>query len=102
MYVGIDIFTGNKHEDTAPTGANTAAPVVERREWLLTDINDDDASNSDHAQEAEVQPPIISILDKNRGYLPKVVSRIYLNKCSTRACRQQMPSSLQSGKSPRD
>jgi len=44
MYVGIDIFSGNKHEDTAPTGANTAAPVVERREWLLTDINDDDAN----------------------------------------------------------
>ena len=42
--VGIDIFSGNKHEDTAPTGANTAAPVVERREWLLTDINDADAS----------------------------------------------------------
>ncbi len=42
--MGIDIFSGNKHEDTAPTGANTAAPVVERREWLLTDINDADAS----------------------------------------------------------
>lgn len=48
MYVGIDIFSGTKHEDTAPTGANTAAPVVERTEWLLTDVNDDDA-NADGA-----------------------------------------------------
>ncbi len=45
MYVGIDVFTGSKHEDTAPTGANTAAPVLTRSEWLLTDINDDDAND---------------------------------------------------------
>jgi translation initiation factor 5A len=45
MYVGIDIFTGNKYEDTAPTGANTAMPVMVRSEWLLTDINDDDAND---------------------------------------------------------
>jgi translation initiation factor 5A len=44
MYVGIDIFSGNKYEDTAPTGANTAAPVLTRSELLLTDINDDDAN----------------------------------------------------------
>jgi translation initiation factor 5A len=58
MYVGIDIFTGNKHEDTAPTGANTAAPVVERREWLLTDINDDDANDVGS---------IASLLDPEKG-----------------------------------
>lgn len=43
-YTGIDIFTGTKHEDVAPTGANTSMPVVTRTEWLLTDVDDSDAN----------------------------------------------------------
>lgn len=58
MYVGIDIFTGNKYEDTAPTGANTAAPVVVRKEWLLTDVNDDDANE---------EGSIAGLLDSENG-----------------------------------
>ena len=41
-YYGYDIFTGKRYEDVAPTTHNVNVPVVERLEYILTDINDDD------------------------------------------------------------
>ena len=58
MYVGIDIFSGSKYEDTAPTGANTAMPVLVRKDWLLTDIDDGDSND---------EGSIASLLDPETG-----------------------------------
>jgi translation initiation factor 5A len=43
-YYGYDIFTGKRYEDVAPTTHNVNVPVVERTEYILTDINDDDVN----------------------------------------------------------
>ncbi len=43
-YYGYDIFTGKRYEDVAPTSHSIASPVVDRKEYILTDINDDDVS----------------------------------------------------------
>jgi translation initiation factor 5A len=41
---GIDIFTGKKYEDVAPTSHNLAAPLVKRTEYQLVDIDDSDTT----------------------------------------------------------
>lgn len=38
---GIDIFTGKKYEEIAPTSHNLEAPVVKTFNYLLTDIDGD-------------------------------------------------------------
>ena len=43
-YYGYDIFTGKRYEDVAPTSHNVSQPIVERIEYILTDINDDDSN----------------------------------------------------------
>nr|WCZ58472.1 translation initiation factor 5A [Andalucia godoyi] len=40
-YVGIDIFTGRKYEDVAPTSHNVEVPIVKRIEFSLLDIGAD-------------------------------------------------------------
>jgi translation initiation factor 5A len=40
--VGIDIFTGKKYEDTAPTGASTLVPNVLKEEYEVADIDEDE------------------------------------------------------------
>ena len=40
--VGIDIFTGKKHEDTAPTAATIQIPNVTKNEYEIADVNEDD------------------------------------------------------------
>ena len=45
MYVGIDIFTGRKYEDSKPTSATAQEPNVSRRDFQLIDINEDDAND---------------------------------------------------------
>jgi translation initiation factor 5A len=44
MYVGIDIFTGRKYEDSKPTSATTLEPNVTRTEYQIIDINDEDSN----------------------------------------------------------
>lgn len=39
--VGLDIFTGKKYEDTAPTGATMSVPDVFKEEYEVADIDDD-------------------------------------------------------------
>ena len=39
--VGIDIFTGKKLEELAPTTHNMPAPVVSRKEYSLIDVDKD-------------------------------------------------------------
>ena len=45
--VGIDIFTGKKYEEIAPTSANLAEPVITRNEYELVDIQVDRVSLMD-------------------------------------------------------
>lgn len=44
MYVGIDIFSGRKYEDSNPTSATCLEPIVTRKEYQIVDINDGDAN----------------------------------------------------------
>jgi translation initiation factor 5A len=39
--VGVDIFTGKKYEDSAPTSHNVEIPFVRKNEYTLIDIADD-------------------------------------------------------------
>jgi translation initiation factor 5A len=39
--VGVDIFTGKKHEDSCPTGANILVPIVNKCEYQVIGIDDD-------------------------------------------------------------
>jgi len=39
--IGIDIFTGKKHEDLCPTSHNMMVPLVTKNEYTLMDIADD-------------------------------------------------------------
>jgi len=39
--VGIDIFTGKKYEDSAPTSHNMECPFVKKNEYSLANIQDD-------------------------------------------------------------
>ena len=41
MLVGVDIFTGSKHECTYGTGDMVDAPVTKRNEYTLINIEDD-------------------------------------------------------------
>lgn len=45
-YYGYDIFTGKRYEDVAPTSHNVSAPIVERKDYVLTDINEDDVNEN--------------------------------------------------------
>ena len=40
--VGIDIFTNKKYEDTAPTSATARVPNVNKYEYEVADIDQDD------------------------------------------------------------
>jgi|GEM_PF-3902752 len=40
--VGLDIFTGKKYEDSMPTSANVMIPIVNKVEYEVADIDDDD------------------------------------------------------------
>lgn len=40
--VGLDIFTGKKYEDSMPTSANVMIPIVNKIEYEVADIDDDD------------------------------------------------------------
>lgn len=40
--VGIDIFTGKKYEDSAPTGSSTLVPEVVKLEYEVADIDEDE------------------------------------------------------------
>ncbi len=40
--VGIDIFTGKKYEDSMPTAATVLIPTVNRIEYEVADIDEDD------------------------------------------------------------
>ena len=39
--IGIDLFTGKRYEDIAITSHNVKVPYVEKNEFLLTDITED-------------------------------------------------------------
>jgi translation initiation factor 5A len=41
MVTGIDIFTSNKYECTFSTGENVDAPLVNRKEYSLLNIDDE-------------------------------------------------------------
>lgn len=41
-FTGIDIFTGKKLEAIAPASAGLSQPIVERNEYEMCDISDDD------------------------------------------------------------
>eukprot|EP00284_Hemiselmis_tepida_P015912 CAMPEP_0174926034 /NCGR_PEP_ID=MMETSP1355-20121228/9500_1 /TAXON_ID=464990 /ORGANISM="Hemiselmis tepida, Strain CCMP443" /LENGTH=158 /DNA_ID=CAMNT_0016172033 /DNA_START=21 /DNA_END=497 /DNA_ORIENTATION=+ len=41
-FIGIDIFTGKKLEAICPASAQLAEPIVDRNEYQLVDISDDD------------------------------------------------------------
>ena len=41
-FTGIDIFTGKKLEAIAPASAGISQPIVERNEYEMCDISDDD------------------------------------------------------------
>jgi len=40
--VGLDIFTGKKYEDSMPTSANVMIPIVNKIEYEVADIDEDD------------------------------------------------------------
>ena len=40
-FVAVDIFTGKKYEDMVPSTHGTTVPVVNRSEWEIIDIGDD-------------------------------------------------------------
>ena len=39
--IGIDIFTGKKHEDLCPTSHNMSVPNVNKDEYTVMDVQDD-------------------------------------------------------------
>eukprot|EP01080_Neovahlkampfia_damariscottae_P005282 gene5282-8900_t len=39
--LAVDIFTGNKYEDSAPTGHNVTVPVVEKNDYQVVGISED-------------------------------------------------------------
>jgi len=41
-FLAVDIFTGKKLEDMVPSSHGTTVPVVNKTEWELIDIGDDD------------------------------------------------------------
>jgi translation initiation factor 5A len=41
-FTGIDIFTGKKYEEIAPSSETVHVPVVSRKEYGLMDISEDD------------------------------------------------------------
>ena len=40
--VGNDIFTGKRYEDSCPTGHNMSTPIVNKAEYEVADVNEDD------------------------------------------------------------
>ena len=40
--VGIDIFTNKKHEDSCPTSHNVQVPIVNKTEYEVADVAEDD------------------------------------------------------------
>ncbi len=40
--VGLDIFTGKKYEDSMPTAANVKVPTVNKIEYEVADVAEDD------------------------------------------------------------
>merc|ERR1711998_801333 len=41
--IGIDIFTGKKHEDLCPTSHNMSVPNVTKTEYTVMDVSEDGA-----------------------------------------------------------
>lgn len=41
-FLAVDIFTGKKLEDMVPSTHGTTVPIVNRSEWEIIDIGDDD------------------------------------------------------------
>lgn len=41
-FVGVDIFTSKKYESICPASANLSEPIVDRSEYQIIDIADDD------------------------------------------------------------
>ena len=59
--VGIDIFTNKKYEDTWPTSAGVRIPIVEKKEFEIADIDEDEfvsAIQDDGSLKSNLKLPI--------------------------------------------
>lgn len=48
-FLAVDIFTGKKYEDMVPSTHGTTVPIVNRADWELIDIEDDEVTLMDEA-----------------------------------------------------
>eukprot|EP00188_Purpureofilum_apyrenoidigerum_P004487 Plantae.Rhodophyta-Purpureofilum_apyrenoidigerum.ctg5107.p1 GENE.Plantae.Rhodophyta-Purpureofilum_apyrenoidigerum.ctg5107~~Plantae.Rhodophyta-Purpureofilum_apyrenoidigerum.ctg5107.p1 ORF type:complete len:157 (+),score=40.58 Plantae.Rhodophyta-Purpureofilum_apyrenoidigerum.ctg5107:152-622(+) len=59
---GIDIFTGKKYEDISPTSHNMLQPIVNRKDYQLVDIDDEnfvtvmDFGSSEPRSDLRIEP----------------------------------------------
>jgi len=46
-FLAVDIFTGKKYEDMVPSSHGTTVPIVNRSDWELIDIEEDEVTLMD-------------------------------------------------------
>jgi len=86
MYMGIDIFTGRKYEDSKPTDATAQEPIVTRTDYDLVDVDEDDVN---------AEGAVCSLLDGEAGKMMKDV-RIPMDDADYKPMRDAMAAVLAS------
>lgn len=60
-FLAVDIFTGKKLEDMVPSSHGTTVPIVNKADWELIDIEDDEVTLMDEGgnQKTDLNLPLI-------------------------------------------